>query len=227
MSEKKKKPFNDAFGGLQRVKAQLQADAEQKEREQKAAQEAHKRPEELTRKDEDDNAFLRAMTGVRRLDDDGKGEVVRKPAIETMAVRAQEDDMDALVDLASAIDPQATLEPGEELAAGARGLDVRIVKRLAKGGFAVDAQLDLHGLRKVEAEKKVEQFIKQSRASKLRTLLLITGKGVHSDPAGPVLKDAVYDVLTRGPLVKHVLAISPAIPEHGGHGAYYVLLRRR
>jgi DNA-nicking Smr family endonuclease len=226
MSSDKKKPFNEGLAGLQKVKAKLQEDSAQKEREKKAAEEAQQqRTREQRGTENEADAFMRAMSGVRRLESDGKGEVVRQPSVQS-ASRVAEDEVDALVDLASAIDPEAALEQGAEVCA-ARGLDLRIVKRLAKGGFPLDAQLDLHGLRKQEAEKKVEQLIKQSRAQKLRALLVITGKGAHSDPGGPVLRDAIFAQLTRGALVKHVLAVAPATKEHGGDGAFYVLLRRR
>lgn len=220
----KKKPFNEGLAGLAKVKEQLAKDAERKEHEKKAAEAAAKERAKPRSQDDEEDMFRRAMTGVRRIEPDGKGEVVRQPPIEALKKRAAEDDFEALVDLASAID--SDLAVGVD-AAAAKGLDARIVKRLAAGGFPIDAQLDLHGLRKHEAEKKLESFIKTSRASKLRTVMVITGKGTHSDPGGPVLKDAAYALLTKGALAKHVLALSPALKEHGGDGAMYVLLRRR
>ncbi|MCC6808326.1 MAG: Smr/MutS family protein [Deltaproteobacteria bacterium] len=225
----KKKPFNDAFSELAKVKQKLTDAAAAKEREAQARIEAAQARDRPRTKESDDDAFLKAMSGVRRMEPDGKGEVVRKPAAEKIAqaARAADEEVDALVDLASAIDPESALEanPGELFAA--RGLDARIVKRLMKGGFPLDAQVDLHGLRRIEAERKVESFIKQSRAQKLRAVLVITGRGLNSEAGGPVLKDAVHRLLTKGALVRFVLAVAPAIPEHGGEGACYVLLRRR
>jgi DNA-nicking Smr family endonuclease len=227
----KKKPFNNAaFAGLQKIKEQLASDVKRKEdekRAEEAAAKARAARREVPKETEAD-AFLRAMSGVKRIDDDGRGQIVRKEKKGAEAPlppnRAQEE-VEALVDLASTVDPEGALED-QNGAAYSRGLDIRIVKKLTRGEFPIDARIDLHGLRKFEVDQKVEAFIKQARANKYRLLLIITGKGTHSE-GGPVIKDAVYGLLTRGAMVRNVLALSPAQPEHGGDGAYYVLLRRR
>jgi DNA-nicking Smr family endonuclease len=44
---------------------------------------------------------------------------------------------------------------------------------------------------------------------------------------GPVLKEAVFGWLCEPPLDRLVMAFASAVPEHGGTGATYVLLRRK
>jgi DNA-nicking Smr family endonuclease len=44
---------------------------------------------------------------------------------------------------------------------------------------------------------------------------------------GPVLKEAVLGWLCEPPLARLVMAFASAVPEHGGAGATYVLLRRQ
>ncbi|MFA7348030.1 MAG: Smr/MutS family protein [Desulfurivibrionaceae bacterium] len=52
------------------------------------------------------------------------------------------------------------------------------------------ARLDLHGCTGSEAEIKTENFLARSRRNHLKTVLVITGKGLHS-PEGSVLKDVI------------------------------------
>jgi len=55
-------------------------------------------------------------------------------------------------------------------------------------------QLDLHGCTAAEAEAKTTSFLTQARRNHLKTVLVITGKGIHS-PEGPVLKDVIEALL--------------------------------
>lgn len=57
-----------------------------------------------------------------------------------------------------------------------------------------EEQLDLHGFTAREAEERTAAFIARARRFRLRTVLVITGKGLHS-PQGPVLKDTVEGIL--------------------------------
>lgn len=63
-----------------------------------------------------------------------------------------------------------------------------------KGYPPPQAEFDCHGLTAVEAEKKLHRFIAQAGRTSLRTLRVITGKGLHS-PGGPVLRDMVESEL--------------------------------
>ena len=51
-------------------------------------------------------------------------------------------------------------------------------------------RIDLHGCTGSEAEIKTENFLARARRNRLQTVLVITGKGLHS-PEGPVLKDVI------------------------------------
>ncbi len=51
-------------------------------------------------------------------------------------------------------------------------------------------RLDLHGCTGPEAEIKTENFLTRARRNHLKTVLIITGKGLHS-PEGSVLKDVI------------------------------------
>lgn len=57
-------------------------------------------------------------------------------------------------------------------------------------------QLDLHGCTAAEAETKAKNFLALARRKHLKTVLVITGKGLHS-PEGSVLKDVIEARLTH------------------------------
>ena len=74
-----------------------------------------------------------------------------------------------------------------------------------------------------EAYRALAGFVTGSRAAGRRCVLVITG---HGRMSGGILKSAVPRWLHEPELRHHVLAIAPARPQHGGHGALYLLLRK-
>jgi DNA-nicking Smr family endonuclease len=100
----------------------------------------------------------------------------------------------------------------------------RTFRRLKRGDFALDAEIDLHGLRVAEARGALHDFLRDCIAQGLHSVRIIHGKGTRSGPAGPILKPSVHHWLS---MWDEVLAIASAQPRHGGNGAVYVLLRRR
>jgi DNA-nicking Smr family endonuclease len=131
-------------------------------------------------------------------------------------------ELDELVHGARAFDFADTEEYVE---AAVRGFDSRIVKQLRRGDFAVQAHLDLHGMRREEARQKVAEFVARSHAEGKRCVLIVHGRGLGSKDNIPVLKEKLTAWLTRGAIGRHVLAFTSARPWDGGTGAVYVLLR--
>jgi DNA-nicking Smr family endonuclease len=105
------------------------------------------------------------------------------------------------------------------------GVDRRLADRLKRGRLPIDATLDLHGLTQSEAHAAVQGFVARAAERGRRTLLIVTGKG-RRDGVG-VLKSALPRWLNEAPVRDDILALAEARPEHGGSGAFYVLLRRR
>jgi DNA-nicking Smr family endonuclease len=106
---------------------------------------------------------------------------------------------------------------------GFAGIDRANAEKLKRGRRPIEACLDLHGLTQAEAHQALSRFITGSRAAGRRCVLVITGHGRFS---GGILKEAVPRWLHETGIRRHVLAIAPAQPQHGGTGALYVLLRR-
>ena len=115
--------------------------------------------------------------------------------------------------------PPAPLPPLDRFA----GIDRANAERLKRGRRAIEARLDLHGLTQAEVHEALSRFIAGSHGAGRRCVLVITGRGRFS---GGVLKEAVPRWLNEAGIRRHLLAIAPAQPQHGGSGALYVLLRR-
>ena len=113
----------------------------------------------------------------------------------------------------------------EYIEASINGLDRRIVKKLRKGEFSIQAHLDLHGMTRDEARIEVAEFINRSWKSNKKCVLIVHGRGLGSENHIPVLKEKLRAWLTRGAMGKKVLAYTSARPFDGGTGAVYVLLR--
>jgi DNA-nicking Smr family endonuclease len=114
----------------------------------------------------------------------------------------------------------------EYIQGSVQGLDPRLVLRLRKGNYAVEAHLDLHGLNRHEAKAAVREFIERSRKALKRCVLIVVGRGLGSKDGMPVLREGTKEWLSRGGIGRQVLAFTSARPVDGGTGALYVLLRR-
>jgi DNA-nicking Smr family endonuclease len=114
-----------------------------------------------------------------------------------------------------------------ELAAGdaslfARpGVAARSLRKLRRGQYRVQAELDLHGLTVAEAQLQLREFLLASLQRNARCLRIVHGKGLRSGPKGAVLRQLVNSTLRR---TAPVLAFASARQVDGGTGAVYVLL---
>ncbi len=120
-------------------------------------------------------------------------------------------------------DPTAEdVETGEELSYARPGLRPGILRRLRRGHFPIEAELDLHGLTVPHARRALAEFLGECRINGLRCVRIVHGKGLRSAHRGPVLKGKVNSWLRRR---DEVLAFVSARPTDGGTGAIYLLLK--
>jgi DNA-nicking Smr family endonuclease len=104
------------------------------------------------------------------------------------------------------------------------GVQHGVFKKLKQGKYDMEARLDLHRMKMEQARKEVYDFIKQSMAYDLRTVIIIPGRGSHTPTAaGALLKSYVNKWLQE---LDEVQAFCSAQQHHGGVGAVYVLLRK-
>jgi DNA-nicking Smr family endonuclease len=119
---------------------------------------------------------------------------------------------------------EALLSTGDELNFRRPHVPEAVLTRLRRGHFAVDAEIDLHGLTAVEARAALREFIAEAIGRRMTCIRVIHGKGRRSGPRGPVLKNVVNQWLQRSDAV---LAFGSARAVDGGSGAIYVLLQGR
>lgn len=112
-------------------------------------------------------------------------------------------------------------DTGDEISFRRDGVQDRVLRKLRRGDYRVEAECDLHGLRVDEAKAALREFLAEALGARLRCVRVIHGKGKGSGPKGPVIKTAVNMVLRKtGP----VLAFTSARRVDGGTGAINVLL---
>ncbi len=93
-------------------------------------------------------------------------------------------------------------------------------KRLLK--LSVQRSLDLHGCTAEEARAELEAFLLDSKRRGLNKVLVIHGKGYHSE-GRPVLKGEVIKILERSPIAGE---FGTADRRDGGSGAVWVLIKQ-
>ncbi|MEG0820226.1 MAG: Smr/MutS family protein [Burkholderiaceae bacterium] len=123
--------------------------------------------------------------------------------------------------LSDDIDVDRWLETDEALAYHRPGLGPDIVRKLRRGHWNVQAEIDLHGLRVDEARGALGAFLREALKHGERCVRIVHGKGLGSKDRQPVLKRKVLAWLVQR---KEVIAFVQARPADGGSGALIVLL---
>ena len=200
---------------LKAVRQQL-ADA-QARAEQEAAECA--RGEKQARADQ--SLFARAIGATQPLR--AHGRVVHAPAPTPPEPRQRALDEQAVLreSLSDAFDASTLLHVDEHLSFRRPGIGPDVTARLRRGHWAVQAQIDLHGLRTDQAREALGAFLRKARRAGLRCVRVVHGKGLGSPGGVPVLKGRVHGWLAQK---QEVLAFVQARPLEGGAGALLVLL---
>ncbi len=107
---------------------------------------------------------------------------------------------------------------------GSEGLDRRQAERFRRGQLEIEGRLDLHGKTQEEARRALDAFLTRAAEAGKRCVLVITGKG---RPEGGVLRAEVPRWLNSPENRARIVSFDYAQQRHGGHGALYVLLKRR
>lgn len=121
------------------------------------------------------------------------------------------------------IDP-AEIEVGEELSYLRDGYRPDLLKRLKRGSFSVQDEIDLHQMTAEVARTAISGFLGEAHRRGLHCVKLIHGKGLRSRAAGPVIKRLVDKMLRQR---DDIVAFASARSEQGGTGAALVLLRHK
>jgi DNA-nicking Smr family endonuclease len=171
--------------------------------------------------DDDIHLFREAVRDVKPL---GQHRTVTKSPKATLKRRISRRPGRVMID-----DPKpgsATADPvvtaGDEVSFRKPGVQAAVIRKLRRGEYGIQAQIDLHGLTADQGLRALEDFLSHAMARGIRTLRVIHGKGLRSGGEAPVLKNAVISALRRTSVVK---AFVSARREDGGTGAVYVLLK--
>ena len=204
---------------LKAVKAEMQARVQQAkdiEAARKAAIAKAKAEEEF---------FARAVGIVKPLPPKHRpGHRASMPLIQAapVAVQHQLDELAVMREaLSDEFDAETLLDTDDALSYRRVGIGTDVTRKLRKGGWSIQGQVDLHGLRREDAREALVDFIKDSARMGWRCVRVVHGKGLGSPGKTPVLKGKVQSWLIQK---QEVLAFVQARPAHGGAGALVVLL---
>jgi len=114
------------------------------------------------------------------------------------------------------------LDTGEELSFSRPGIDARTLRRLRRGQWVTQDEIDLHGCNSSEARELLTGFLASCTRQGFRCVRIVHGKGLRSRNREPVLKRKVAAWLM---MRNDVLAFCQAPRADGGSGAVVVLLR--
>ena len=139
-----------------------------------------------------------------------------------VAVQHQLDELAVMREaLSDEFDAETLLDTDDSLSYRRPGIGIDVTRKLRKGGWSIQGQVDLHGLRREDAREALVDFIKDAARMGWRCVRVVHGKGLGSPGKTPVLKGKVQSWLIQK---QEVLAFVQARPAHGGAGALVVLL---
>jgi DNA-nicking Smr family endonuclease len=139
-----------------------------------------------------------------------------------LAVQAQLDELAVMREaLSDEFDVDTLLDTDDALSFRRPGMGPDVLRKLRRGGWRIQGQLDLHGMRREDARDALSDFIREAHKSGWRCVRVVHGKGLGSPGKTPVLKGRVQSWLVQK---KEVLAFAQARPAEGGAGALVVLL---
>ena len=200
---------------LKKVQKQL-AEAHEKAQAEAAARAAAARQREAESK-----LFELAVGAVQRMPHTTQVPAV-KAVVAPVAKQRQKDEEAVLRDaLSDEFDASTLLDTDEMLSFRRPGIGRDVTHKLRKGDWAIQGEVDLHGLRTEEARVVLAEFIRNAHRQGLRCLRVVHGKGLGSPGKTPVLKSKVHSWLVQK---NQVMAFVQAKPAEGGAGALVVLL---
>jgi DNA-nicking Smr family endonuclease len=168
------------------------------------------------------NLFARAVGAVQRLPHKDQASIT-PPAPAPVAVQRQKDEEAVLRDaLSDGFDVNTLLDTDDALSFRRPGIGIDVTQKLRKGGWSIQREIDLHGLRTEEARVALAEFIRTAHKQGLRCLRVVHGKGLGSPGKTSVLKPKVHSWLIQK---NQVMAFVQAKATEGGAGALVVLLK--
>ncbi len=216
-STTKAKPFKvGSLADLKQVKKEIAAQAERE------AQAAAQRALDAKRTREQRSLFQAAVGQVQRLPAHGTVSLKPAPPAPTPMQHLLDEAAALREAISDEVDVTTLLDTDERLSFRRPGVGPDVAHKLRQGKWAIQRQVDLHGLRTDEARETLGAFIREAHKLGIRCVRVVTGKGLGSPGKAPVLKDKVHRWLVQR---SEVVAFVQAQPAQGGAGALVVLLQ--
>ncbi len=168
--------------------------------------------------EEDD--FLHAMQGVKPINNEN----IHIPEAENIVIQ---DPKPLIFDYEEGKLEFSLTQNEEHVQCNILGLDLLILAQLQNRHYNPESYIDLHGFNSRQAFDALIPFFKNAYYKDMRSLLIVTGKGLNSYDGKAFLRSKVCDWLVDNPFKHLVIAFCTAKPQDGGSGALYVLLRKR
>ena len=204
------------FGDLKSLQKDLKA-----QEEKRAAELAEKkRLAEIAEREA--NLFRNAIGGVKPLPNKGK---THFPPVQPAPIAHQHlaDEQAALMEsLSDEFSVETLMDTDEALSYARSGIGNDTLRKLRRGHWVIQGQLDLHGMRSEEAREALGEFLRNAGKRGWRCVRVIHGKGLGSVNKEPVLKNKVRNWLVQK---EEVIAFCQARAADGGAGALVVLLK--
>lgn len=205
-----------SLADLSKLRDALKQDAAERERERIAAAKAAREAAA------DADLFRREVGQVAPIAAAARAVHGRTPPT-ALPLQTQRDEQAVLAEaISDEFDPEVLLDTDESLFYCRPGISHEVVRKLRRGHWIVQAQLDLHGMRRDEAREALAEFIRETVKRGLRCVRVIHGKGLGSIGKEPILKGKVRAWLVQK---AEVIAFCQARPHDGGAGAVLVLLQ--
>ncbi|MEM7027162.1 MAG: Smr/MutS family protein [Pseudomonadota bacterium] len=144
----------------------------------------------------------------------------KKPS--PMPKQKEADEQSVMRELTDNVVDRFDLEMGDELLFLRPGMQKQTLRKLRKGQYPIESELDLHGMTVSMAKDALGDYLNHCRQSNKRCVRIIHGKGLGSKDKKPVIKNKLNIWLPR---IDNVLAYCSARQVDGGTGAIYVLLK--
>ncbi len=200
---------------LKKVVKQVNAQREKEEQERRAAE---------LQAMSDRDLFLSAIGNVTRLDSSDKVSTAYSRPKPVPVQRIADEKKVLEQSLSDEFSVENLLDTDDQLSYRRDGIGPDVVKKLRRGHWIIQDELDLHGMRRDEAREMVVEFLKASTLRGIRCIRIVHGKGLGSVNNEPILKKLVFKWLVQR---ADVMAFCQAKPADGGGGAVIVLLKGR
>lgn len=204
-----------SLSDLKLVKREIEAQALQ--RAQAAAEQVRVKQQAASEK----NLFIRAAGAVQPLPEKRRVTLKKVPSVAPQ-MQYQRDEQAVLKEaISDEFDVGTLLDTDDLLSFRQPGIGPDVTRKLRRGDWTIQRQIDLHGMRRDEAREQLSIFIREAKQQGIRCVRVVHGKGLGSPGKTPVLKSRVHSWLVQK---QEVLAFVQAKPADGGAGALVVLL---